>query len=1678
MKKIFSIFFIIMSWATTVFGQPNGNEWINPNQQYYKIPIAQTGIYRITRAELAAIGFPVNSADPRRFQIFHRGVEQAILVTGQNDASFDENDVIEFFGQRNDGTLDQQLYRSPDAQPHPFYNLYSDTTAYFLTVNLQAVNGKRIPTFFENNVDNLPVEPYVWTENLQVFSNNYSAGRIYPIGVATNQGSLLSDFDFGEGWTGAFFTKNQNGDFTISNIAQGVTTGNQPRLELMLSGGNSQPHRVEIFVGATLPSLRSLGTFEFQFFDNLKINENLQWSDINADGSMRLRMRVLGFDEIPADRVAIAYIKIDYARNTAFNSGAGQLWKAEAITGQKRYYESAGFTSSHSIWDISDANNIRNIGYNLSGGTARWILNQLQSTRRLWLQNDRLSVGSIIPTRFRNINPNTAGFVIISHKALRQSFGAYSDPVRAYAAYRASPAGGGYDTLTVDMDLLFDQFSYGEKTPLSIYNFTRYLIQNGAPRYLFLIGKGLTVNNRPYRAPAAVQDLVPPAGFPGSDILFSSKWTGNPHVPSIPTGRLAARTPEHVVNYLEKIVEMEAVPFDALWRKKLIHLSGGVSASELVRFERYVRDFESQAVLPLLGGTVTTVSKQTSSNVELINISDEVNEGSSLITFFGHSAPQLTDIEIGNVTNPTLGYNNRAKYPFIYVNGCDAGNIFSPVETFGENWVKAGQRGSTGFMAHAALGFELTLKRFSDLYYETAFADSLFFSKGLGSLHQETVRKFITTTLATERNIAQTQQFVMQGDPAVPLFGADKPDYAILGNQTRASSFSGERITNLTDSFQIAFTVVNYAKALPTSLEVSVIRTLPGGRTITYGPEEFPAPWYSDSLSITIRQEGDEAVGENRFEIILDPNNKLDELTKSNNSGVFNLLIPKSGTQNVLPRPYALVNRDSLPLITQSTVSLPESRRVIFQIDTVPAFNSPFLQERLEDMKRVKAILPQGLENLPDGQVLYWRTKFQTPLQGESEDWLEQSFVLNRSVPEGWTLRGYNQWSDYLSTGLEALPASKSYKFLERTNSLEIRTYGAGLDSASTAADVIINGEQFILDIPNRVCRNNSINMIAFDRASNVPYAVLDNGNFDVLDPQRCGRVPQVINNLIAGEYGNVRRRFNDYVAGVNNGDYVLFFTLGSVNYDTLRAISMAAFTELGVSLTNLSQLQTGDAYIFLGIKGATPGTAIEVLPNPASPVATNNQELSLIEEIIARFSNGIIRGPRIGPAADWQSVAIQWQPGTLEPQDNYQLRVIGTTRSGTDTLLFETNNQTELNMGGIDGTDVPFIRLELGMSDPVNFSPPILEDIQVTNGGLPEGIIIMNDEQLNENRQKSAQEGQEVTYNYQWINLSHIAFVDSLNIETTWSNTGRNRTETATAKVRPLQGYDTLQLQAMLDTRAWAGSSNLDLAFRGPLFSEYFTNNNQLNLENILQVSTDRTNPILDVAIDGRYILDGEIVSPEPVVSVRLKDENPFLKKQDTLGMEIFLRRPCPGCDFERVAFSSERILWTPASETEDFLIEYRPGRLDDGIHTLRVQGADASGNPSGSQPFVINFEVVNASTITHFYPYPNPFSSSTRFVFTLTGSEIPDEIKIQILTVSGKVVREILQDEIGPIRIGNNITQYAWDGKDEFGGQLANGVYLYRVVVRSNGQVLDQRATAADKAFKNGFGKLYILR
>src|SRR5690606_37624480 len=109
----------------------------------------------------------------------------------------------------------------------------------------------------------------------------------------------------------------------------------------------------------------------------------------------------------------------------------------------------------------------------------------------------------------------------------------------------------------------------------------------------------------------------------------------------------------------------------------------------------------------------------------------------SLVTFFGHSAPSVTDIDIGFASADEMGYDNKGRYPLLLLNGCDAGNAFGEAYTFGEDWILTPERGASLYMAHSSLGADVYLRRYSECFYDRAFTDSSLIYQTVGKVKIE-----------------------------------------------------------------------------------------------------------------------------------------------------------------------------------------------------------------------------------------------------------------------------------------------------------------------------------------------------------------------------------------------------------------------------------------------------------------------------------------------------------------------------------------------------------------------------------------------------------------------------------------------------------------------------------------------------------------------------------------------------------------------------------------------------------------------------------------------------------------------------------------------------------------------------------------------------------------------------
>ena len=124
---------------------------------------------------------------------------------------------------------------------------------------------------------------------------------------------------------------------------------------------------------------------------------------------------------------------------------------------------------------------------------------------------------------------------------------------------------------------------------------------------------------------------------------------------------------------------------------------------------------------------------------------------------------------------------------------------------------------------------------------------------------------------------------------------------------------------------------------------------------------------------------------------------------------------------------------------------------------------------------------------------------------------------------------------------------------------------------------------------------------------------------------------------------------------------------------------------------------------------------------------------------------------------------------------------------------------------------------------------------------------------------------------------------------------------------------------------------------------------------------------------------------------------------------------------------------------------VMYTMKELSVGPHTLDVKVWDVNNNSSSAH---IEFTVVEDAEIKldHVLNYPNPFTTRTTFFFEHNQSCSSLEAQIQIYTVSGRLVKTI--NKLVPTT-GFRAEGIEWDGRDDFGDQLAKGVYVYRLSV-----------------------------
>ena len=1686
MKKILSVTWFLLC-SIFALSQPFGNEWIHYSQKYYRFPVFEDGVYRITYQDLTAAGIPASLIDPSHIQLFAFAEEVPLYIHGGSDGVFNSGDYIEFVGFANDGRREAGLYTTPDAQGNPDYSLFNDTIQYFFTISNTGGNLRYSEVSDTNYAAYAPQE-FLWVNSKIVFSNRYyDQPQLLDNPPANNPNFRLSLSEFvrGEGWlSNPISLSNPVFNVNVPTPAvfrgSGAPAGRAVTTVVGVSdlAGPGNDHFIQVKYGSaqTIAASQQFNGYQIYHFDFNIPNTAL------GDAQTLITHQVVNGLGVVRDDQAIAKTEIRYPRQTDLG-GLNSLVFEYAMN----------FVQAKSRFDLQNisggnpriytgASTPARAGLVNDNGTYKVLLSNSfdQDTYPCYLVTDD-AVKSVAPlslagnngyfTHFGQTQLDSA-FVIVTHKSLMAE-------AQQYASYRQQR----FHTVLADVDELYCQFGFGvEKSGLGLRNFARYILQTweSTPQYLLLLGKdirsasiGQLAGTRKNPALYA-QCLVPSLGAPPSDNFITAGLGGTTFEPALRTGRISARTPEVLSWYLDKLQTFEAQPAD-LWMKNVMHFGGGNNTQEQNRFANHLAAYATVVQDSSFGGIVHTFLKSSSEPIQ-INESEELselieNQGVSLMTFFGHAGSEGFDQTIDNPEN----FNWNGKYPLLLGLGCYSGDYHGTGNSTSEQYTLLQGKGVIGFLASSDLGIEGDLHAFSLEFYKQLALER--YGHSIGDQ-----MKYALSAVAAPTVLRKYMCYDMglQGDPGVVLNSFPWPDLEITPQDI---FFTPSEITAEIDSFSVHVAVTNNARATNQPFNITLEHHTPEGIGDTVYVATMNGLYNRDTIAFRIPVDILNGLGLHLFNIYVDlPENTVRELNGfeqvNNQVNGKELYISNGGIVPVYPYKYAVISEPNPSLIASTGNPLAPLNTYRIEIDTTDQYNSPLLQST-EITQNGGVIDWQPDLNYPDSIVYFWRTR---EMGTDAVVWRESSFQY---IPEkkGWGQSHFFQF--------------KNDNFFQTEYNRPLRKIDFNTGSVVLVNNVIGSSASY----QNNILLNTyQVEYGACTTTRSLHLAVIDPITFQAWGTNFNGENPgHDFGN--ANTNGSCRQRVEYYFIFRQNqpaqmqaladlllsetipdGYYVVLYSLNNVTYDTWDATPdiYTAVQSLGASIVGSPGAQDSVPFSLIVRKG-DPSFVHEMYGTSATDVLTNSAVLP------ASGSNGIISTGKIGPAKTWKSASWRLSSSDSGPGDQTEIRLLGITPEGIETPIPGASSSASagsFDLGAlINAEEYPWVRFEAHLSDPSFLTPAQIRRWHVLYDEVPEAAVDPNHTFLFQNA--SLQQGQQGKVAVAIANVSDVD-MDSLLVEYWIEDVNRNRVDIAYPRQDSLRSGQILADTVSFDTRYLTGQNVFWMEVNPPSDKGTpYDQPEQTHFNNVLQipfnVTRDEENPLLDVTFDGIHIINGEIVSPRPEILISLKDENPFLlmnEPSDTSLFRVFLGAPQQ--ELKRVYFGSGTAMqFIPAEGNKNRAgIIFKPQLTEDGTYKLLVQASDKSGNNSGNYDYQIDFEVVNKSSISEVLNYPNPFSTSTQFIFTLTGSEVPTEFKIQIMTVSGKVVREILQDEIGPLRIGRNFSQYRWDGRDQFGDQLANGVYLYRVVANINGQAIEKRDNGASKYFTRGFGKMVLLR
>lgn len=1655
MKKQILLFLSCL-YTLFLYSQSYNNTWIDYNQTYYKIHIAQEGIYALTFSQTNAVG--LNSVPVSSLKLYRRGTEQLLWVKDNNaNTVWDNGDTLYFYAKSHDGLDDAELYADFTHQPNTLRSLFGgDTASYFLTSS--TVPSTQRYTLYQNASFTSPLLVQGITTLAQQLSTGYYYGR-----SCWNTGNLAGyptwpgmpevynpEFTNGEGRLGTVINTGSTADFTITTPLANTSSLDSAVIELKFTGlsgsssanpsyggcaNNAAGHFITlIWNGNTVTSFNWAG---FAVHTRtvkvpaswLTLNNTLSIQHTGTNSSIAFNQYIVSYPKLLNQHDVVSQEML-----TVKGSSGNNYFKRYGITGSGKAY----------FFDMTNKTVCEGI---MHADTAKIIINNggTEQTGFFVVESEVKPCPNPQPTAFANLPAGISAnydFIIITHKNL-------SSAANEYLTYRNAK----YNAKIYYIDEIMNEFAFGDFTPLALKRMGKYMtkVWNPLPsqkrRHILLLGKSIALTGN------TGNNLIPTWGAPASDNIFIGNFDNDQILTNdrLTIGRLTAINNTEVLAYLDKVKAFEqqgAQPY----LKNALHLGGGANKWEIDTISHILKNIMAPVIQGYpYGGDVFTHTKDFTKPIvgDIVQtIFDKINNGVGVINFLGHGTTQNWDVAIDDVNK----YENKNRYPFIISNGCQTGDFSLSGSSIGENFVKTAEKGGVVYLGGSATTWLGVVDQYVDTLYTKLFQDTS--NVPIGDAIQNTLKNYLNVPapyLPAFRNHAR--YVCLQGDPSLKLELPTKPDFTL---QVQDITLFPQNVTLQADSFMVQVVIRNNARAYKDSIQYRISIN----NQVVYQKAYTGQLYNRDTLRIWISTKNLTLSENNSICVDLDYQSLISELDEGNNTACKSFYLPKNKAIAMYPIKYQIVGTPTVKLIASAeNMTTQANTTFTFQIDTLSTFNSPFLKTYTDiPTKNYQAelILPFSLS---DSTAYYWRVKMNSG--STQEYWATSNFTYIANSPNGIAqvhLQQHNDGKKYL---LNINPIEKLWTFSPNSATIDISTSTGYSVNGAVGLDINCCCTGAYTGLFVTVMHPTSL------KAWESPLGGFDcgnNGGFYFNSPAYCfnqngkDKIPAFINSIPDG--------------------YIVFawkFAGANITLSTFSEQIYQAFENIGSA--QIRTFNDNESFVIFGKKGTSIGTAIEKGYDPSSPLPMGSQHASLRVVYNTFWYEGQYDYERLGPASSWSS--LHWNTNTtrIDPTgDTISYNIYGVKIDGTrDLLMSNVKTYANTNLSSINANIYPYLDLQAKMKDTLFNTAPQLRHNLVFYTGI--GDLALDPATWNSNFADTINYDVNLQGQLYLKNISPY-LVDSIWVHYYLSHAFSNeKIMLKTEKIRALPSADSLLL-TLNSTLSGSIEGWYDLVieanpYKNPL-EQYYHNN---TFKKRIYIK-ENVPPQIKITFDGVEISDKTHVSPNVNINISLQDNSTRFYLVDTTYFEA-ITLTYPSGEKKPIYFNTTynlRALFSAGNTTNNntATVQIVHDSLPDGYYTLEVKAKDYSQNKASKTVIFGVFK--QESGITQVFAYPNPFTDKTQFSFTVQGSIIPDEVFIDIFDMMGRRVNRIVFTNI---KHGQNTSEYAWEGTDTRQTKLSSGIYLYKMTAKYQGKEMKVVISDKDKYFnRKGYGKIVFIK